>query len=284
MHIDYDTLFCHVDDFCLGFESWYRKKLLTAGTVKRNRSSHLKLSEVLTILLAYHQSGMSCFKYFYFDLMNHHRHLFVNLISYSRFISLVKRAFEPLLCMLKSLQGEITEYLFIDATPMAVCHNLRINRHRTFEGLAMRGKTSTGWFFGFKLHMLFNTKGELVRLSITPGNVDDRTPVPDMLQGIMAKLIGDKGYLSQSLFEQLLANGVTLITKIKKRMKNRLMDTRDKIMLGKRNFIETIFSSIKSLNTLIHHRHRSPINAFVQIIAGLINYQLRTDKPQIIVP
>lgn len=284
MVIDYDRLFCHVDDFCLGFESWYRKKLLTDGTIKRNRLSHLKLSEVLTIVLAYHQSGMSCFKYFYFDLSIRHRHLFTNLVSYSRFISMIKRAFEPLLCMLKSMQGKITSYLFIDATPMTVCHNLRIKRHRTFKNLAMRGKTSTGWFFGMKLHMIFNTKSELVRLHITPGNVDDRAPVMDMLQGIEAKLIADKGYLSQSLFEQLFAKGVTLITKIKKRMKNRLMDITDKMMLGKRNIIETIFSSLKCLNTFTHHRHRSPINAFVHLIAALINYQLRTDKPKIILP
>jgi hypothetical protein len=281
MFIDYDTLFYFVDNFCMSFEVWYKKQLLSEGKIKRDRCCQLKLSEVLTILLAYHQSGMACFKYFYFYVLRYHRHLFPNLVSYSRFIVLVKRSFAPLLCMLKSLQGEITEYLFIDSTPMPVCHNLRINRHRTFQGLAERGKTSTGWFYGFKLHMLFNTKGEIVRLHITPGNTDDRKPVPDMLKDIVAKLIGDKGYLSQKLFDQLFDKGVTLITKIKKRMKNRLMDITDKMMLRKRGFIETIFSSLKSLNTLIHHRHRCPINAFTHLIAGLINYQLRNDKPHI---
>lgn len=284
MSIDYDTLYCHVDDFCMGFEPWYSRQLLMDGTIKRNRPCQLKLSEIITVLLAYHQSGMSCFKYFYFDLSLYHRHLFPKLVSYSRFICLAKRAFEPLLCLFKSLQGEVSEYLFIDATPITVCHNLRISRHRTFKDLAMRGKSSTGWFFGFKLHMLFNTNGQIVRLCITPGNVDDRKPVPDMLQGITAKLIGDRGYLSQKLFEQLFDRGVTLITKIKKRMKNRLMDMTDKIMLSKRNFVETIFSSLKSLGTLTHHRHRSVINAFVHLIAGLINYQLRTDKPKITLP
>jgi len=91
------------------------------------------------------------------------------------------------------LTGEITEYLFIDSTPMAVCHNLRERKHKTFKGWAAKGKTSTGWFFGFKLYMIFNTKGAIVRLSITPGNVGDRTPVLDMMKDITAKLIGDKG-------------------------------------------------------------------------------------------
>lgn len=281
MKIDYDTLFCFVDDFCAGFEPWYKRQLLNDCSHKRNRPGHLKLSEIITILLAYHQSGMSCFKYFYLDLLQGGRELFPYLVHYARFVKLIKEAFPALLCLLKSLMGEITEYLFIDSTPMAVCHNLREKKHKVFKGWAAKGKTSTGWFFGLKIHMIFNTRGDIVRLTLTPGNINDRTPVRNMVKDITATLIGDKGYLSKNLFEDLFKNGVTLITKIKKNMKNCLMHIADKLMLMKRSFIETIFSSLKSLNTLIHHRHRSPINAFSHLIAGFINYQLRTDKPSL---
>jgi len=281
MGIDYDSLFCLVDDFCKAFEPWYRKQLISSGKAKRNRECHLSLSEVLTILIAYHQSGMSCFKYFYFNSFSFHQELFPGLVHYTRFIKLIKRAFPALVCLLKSLEGEITEYLFIDSTPMAVCHNLRERKHKTFKNLAAKGKTSTGWFVGMKLHMLFNTKGEIIRLAITSGNVNDRKPVPSMLKGITAKLIGDKGYLSKKLFEELFSQGVKLITKIKKNMKNCLMGLADKLMLMRRSFVETIFTSMKSLGTLIHHRHRSPINAFAHLIAGLINYQLKPSKPSL---
>ena len=281
MEIDYDILFCLVDDFCKGFEPWYKKQLLTDGKVKRNRDGHLTLSEILTILIAYHQSGMSCFKYFYLNHFNAHRKLFPGLVHYARFVKLIKKAFPALVCLMKSLQGEITQYLFIDSTPMAVCHNLREKKHKTFNGLAAKGKTSTGWFFGMKLHMIFNIKGEIVRLTITPGNVNDRTPVPQMVKDLTAILIGDKGYLSSKLFQELFEGGVTLITKIKKNMKNCLMNIEDKLMLLRRSFVETIFSSMKSLGTLIHRRHRCPINAFAHLFAGLINYQLRTDKPSL---
>lgn len=132
-----------------------------------------------------------------------------------------------------------------------------------------------------QIHLIFNTHGEIVRLAITPGNVNDKTPVAELVKGITAKLIGDKGDLSHKLFQQLFENGVTLITKIKKNMKNIPMDTADKLMLMKRSFIETIFSSLKSLNTLINHRHRSPINAFSHLLARLINYQIRDDKPSL---
>jgi hypothetical protein len=159
---------------------------------------------------------MACFKYFYLNFFKFHRQLFPGLVHYARFAKLIKRAFPALVCLLKSLRGEITEYLFIDSTPMAVCHNLRERKHKTFKGLVAKGKTSTGWFFGMKLHMIFNIKGEIVRLTITPGNVNDRAPVSQMVKDVTVKLIGDKGYLSKKLFQELFEGEVTLITKIKK--------------------------------------------------------------------
>ena len=276
MDIDYDELYYYTSEFSKNFEPWFRKQLIGSGEIKRYRSSRLNLSEIITILLAYHRSGTTCFKYFYFSLS---RELFPDLVHYSRFVKLVKKAFLALICMLKSLEGEVTEFLFIDSTPMAVCHNLRQRKHKVFKGIATKGKTSTGWFFGFKLHFLFNTKGEIVRLTVTSANVHDTNPVADMMQGIKAKLIGDKGYISKKLFSKLFEHGSILITKIKKNMKNILMDMSDKMMLMKRSFVETIFSSMKSLNTLIHHRHRCPTNAFAHLFAGLIVYQIRDDKP-----
>jgi len=281
MNVDYDTLYCAVDDFCKGFEPWYRQQLIGDGSNRRNRKGNLTLSENLTILIAYHQSGMACFKFFYMELLQTKRSLFPRLVHYSRFIKNIALAFPVLACLLKSLMGKATEYMFIDSTPMPVCHTLRERRHKVFKELAAKGKTSTGWFFGFKLHMIFNTLGDIVRLTITPGNVNDRAPVRDMAKGILGKLIGDKGYISKKLFEDLFSGGVHLITRIKKNMKNCLMDVTDKLMLMRRFFIETIFSSLKSVNTLIHTRHRNPLNAFVHLIAGLVNYQLRTDKPSL---
>jgi hypothetical protein len=241
----------------------------------------MSLSEIMTILIAYHKSGMSCFKYFYLNLLKNKDRLFSYLVHYDRFVSLIKHAFPALVCFLKTLEGTITEYMFIDATPMPVCHNLRERRHKVFKGLAKKGKTSTGWFFGFKLHFILNTFGEIVSMSVTGGNVNDRSPVMDLVKGITGKLIGDKGYISKTLSTELFEQKVTLITKIKKNMKNILMDMTDKMMLMKRCFIETVFSSIKSLNILIHSRHRSPINAFTHLFAGLINYQIRDDKPSL---
>ena len=118
-------------------------------------------------------------------------------------------------------------------------------------------------------------------MQITGGNVNDRSPVMNLMRDISAKLIGDKGYISKKLSAELFEQKAILITKITKKMKNCLMDITDKMMLMKRSFIETIFSSIKLLGTLVHHRHRSPVNAFTHLFAGLISYQIRTDKPSL---
>lgn len=276
--IDYIKIYSEVDDFCKGFEESYRKQLVCEGKAKRNRLMQMKLSEIITIMISYHASGMACFKHYYFYLKSERKDLFSTMVHYDSFMRYIKAAFPCLLRMFKVMEGGVTEYMFIDATPMAVCHNLREKSHKVFKGLAAKGKTSTGWFFGFKIHMLFNSHGEIARLAITPGNTDDRTPVPNMMKDIACRLIGDKGYLSKKLFNSLFENGTTLITKIKKNMKNCLMHTKDKLMLKKRFLVETIFSSMKCLKTLVHSRHRCPINAFSHLFAALINYQFRPDK------
>jgi hypothetical protein len=72
------------------------------------------------------------------------------------------------------------------------------------------------WFYGFKLHLVINDEGELLGVKITAGNVDDRDPVPELARALFGKLFGDRGYISQALFEQLWEQGVQLITKLRK--------------------------------------------------------------------
>jgi len=134
-----------------------------------------------------------------------------------------------------------------------------------FAGLAQRGKTSTGWFFGFKLHLIFNDRGELLNLMLTPGNVDDRKPVPKMVRKLLGKLFGDKGYISQTLRDELLRTfNVELVTGVRSNMKNTLMPLMDKLLLRKRAIIETIIDQLKNISQIEHSRHRSPINFISQ--------------------
>ncbi|HQJ83038.1 MAG TPA: transposase [Bacteroidales bacterium] len=108
---------------------------------------------------------------------------------------------------------------------MKACHIKRAHSHKVLKGLAAKGQSSIGWFFGLKLHFIINDKGEIPDFVLTPGNVDDRYPLlgSNLLQKIYGKLYGDKGYISKSLFEKLFVDGIHLITKLRKNMKNSLM-------------------------------------------------------------
>jgi len=161
---------------------------------------------------------------------------------------------------------------------LKVCHNRRIHSHRVFEGYARRGKTSVDWFYGFKLHLVINDCGELLCVRLTPGNVDDRRPIPEMVEKLFGKLFGDKGYISQPLFEMLYEDGVQLVTKLKTNMKNRLVSMFDRVMLRKRSNIESVVDQLKNISQIEHSRHRSVANCFINLLAGLIAYTWREKR------
>ncbi len=185
--------------------------------------------------------------------------------------------------MLKWLceQSKMTGISYIDATSIAVCHPKRISRNKVFKGLAKLGKTTYGWFLGFKLHMVINEKGEIQGVTMTKGNVDDRKPVPKLTEKLTGLLFGDKGYIKKELFAKLFDRGIKLVTKVKKGMKNTLMLLEEKIFLRKRSIIETVFGYLKNRLDLEHSRHRSPINFLVHIFSTLVSYSMKPKKPSI---
>jgi hypothetical protein len=276
-------LFVSVDDFCQVFIPFWERKLLQDGSKKRHRAGQLSVSEMMTIIIHFHQSHYRDFKTYYTDhVCQHLRKEFPHLVSYERFVILMPSVLGPLCAYLKSLYGCCHGISFIDSTALAVCDNHRIHNHKVFAGVAQRGKGSMGWFYGLKLHLVVNDCGELLACQITPGNVDDREPVPALSRHLFGKLIADRGYISQALFEQLLETfGVQLITRIRKNMKNRLMPLMDKLLLRKRAIIESIVDQLKNISQIEHTRHRSPINCFINIIAGLIAYCRQPKKPSL---
>jgi Transposase DDE domain len=279
--ISLEELFCSVDDFCQVFEPAWERQLLGNGLQMRKRTGSLSLSESMTIQIAFHQSSYRNFKTFYIEKVRAHwRPQFPGLVSYNRFVELVPSTLVPLCAYLRSCFGRCTGLSFMDSTSLKVCHNRRISQHKVFQGLASRGKTSVDWFFGLKLHLVVNDRGELLNFMVTPGNVDDRKPVPKLLQELFGRVFADKGYISQQLAQQLLETaGVQLITKLKRNMKQKLMPLGDRLMLRKRSIIETIIDQLKNISQIEHSRHRSPVNCFVNILCGLIAYCHQPKKP-----
>jgi transposase len=283
MFEDITELFCFIDDFCNAIQKEIAKNSISSSGApkKPTRAPALAASEILTILILYQRSDIRNFKAFYTKHMRQYKEEFPKMPTYERFVELQKRVFILMLLLFMSLRKECEKIGYIDSTPIKVCHNKRIFNHKVFKGLAARGKSTMGWFFGFKLHLAVNLQGEIINAMLTSGNCDDRVPVEQLLMKFQGTIFGDKGYISKDLFQKLYERGIKLITGIKKGMKNILMDFRDKILLRKRSLIETVFGFLKRTREVEHTRHRSVINAFTHILSTLVGYQLTDDKPQI---
>ena len=279
-------IYCMADDFCKEFSIQQGKYMVEDTSHKhRNKPNRMNDAEIMVILILFHSGGFRCFKHYYLEYVcKHLTHLFPQRVSYNRFVEQEKEVLLSLTIFIKQvLLGECTGISFVDSTPLRVCRNQRILIHKTFEGLAERGKCSMGWFFGFKLHLIINDKGEILNFMFTPGNVDDREPLKQsrFVKNVKGKLCGDKGYIGQALFENLFMNGIQLITKVKNNMRNSLMSIADKIILRKRALIETVNDELKNIAQIEHSRHRSFDNFIANALSAIAAYCFFEKKPAI---
>jgi hypothetical protein len=283
MKKDITEIFCSIDDFCNAADAFEKTRKI--GRERRpTRIPGLAVSECMTIMFLYQISPCKNFKFFYNSYLQLYRPEFPELVSYQRFTALIPRTSAYFAALMMALLVKTDDVHFIDATSIPVCHNKRIRAHKVFEGLAKRGKTSMGWFFGFKLHLVINRVGQIAGFKLTHGNCDDRDPVEGIVKSLTGLLIGDKGYISAELFNTLFEKGLKLITGIKKNMKNKLMELHEKVLLRKRSISETVFDYLKNKMEISHTRHRSPINAFTHILSTLVAYSLNPRKPKISMP
>jgi hypothetical protein len=217
--MDIVAVFCDIDDFCRSLLTAKFPALPSGSAPCPGRANSLSLSEVLTLLVWFHVSHYRTFKHFYLgSVLPGKRAEFPGLPSYTRFVELIPQTLLPLCAYLQTRKGQPTGIQFIDSLPIRVCHNRRLPSHQVFAGLAQRGKGSMGWFYGFKLHLVINDRGEVLGLTLTPGNTDDRRPVAKLVRQLWGKLFGDRGYIGQELFEQLWTEGLELITKLKRKL------------------------------------------------------------------
>ena len=281
--LDVTAIFCEIDDFCEQFEqAWSQQPQLPSMPGEKRRRSRMRLSEVMTIVIAFHGSGARTFKDFYtLTVLPYWGKAFPNLVSYNRFVELMPWCLMLMCCFLNRRKGEMTGIAFVDSTPLVVCHPARAHAHKVFKHQVAWGKSSTGWKFGFKLHLIINERGELLAFKLTPANVDDRKPVPEMAQDLVGQLFGDRGYLSQKLFEQLYEQGLQLVTKPRKNMKQKLIKLMDKILLRKRAVIKSVNDQLKNFCQIEHSRHRSCWNFLLNLAAGLVAYTYLPKLPSL---
>jgi hypothetical protein len=278
------VMYCDIDDFCKAFEEYWHSHLITDGK-PIIRQCTMSLSEIMTIAVFFHLSECRHFKGYYKRLIcGQMKDCFPKRLSYNRFVEVMQVAVVPLtVYMMKGRVGKCSGVSFGDSTSLSVCKNKRIKRNKVFKGIAEIGKTTVGWFYGFKLHLTINDKGEILSFCITPGNVDDRNQevISRLTKEMYGKLFADKGYISQKLFDTLWKKNIHLVTGIKKNMKNCLMNMTDKILLRKRSIIETVNDFLKNICHIEHSRHRSPVNFLVNLVSGLVAYSFLPKKPSL---
>lgn len=280
-------IFVKADDFCNVFKHEFanRHLLISSDREKRNRKAGLCDSETITLLIAFHHGQFRNFKHFYMYYVSVHlQDDFPGLVSYNRFIELSHRnAIVFMLFIQYCCMGKCTGISFIDSTILRACHNKRIKRNKTFKDIAEVGKSTMGWFFGFKLHLIINDKGEILSFYLTKGNVDDRNTktITEMTKELFGKLFGDKGYISKVLSDLLWGNGIQLITAVRKNMKSKALSNEEKLLLRKRSVIETVNDELKNICQVEHTRHRSISGFLLNIMGAIAAYSFFPKKPSI---
>lgn len=279
-------LFICLDDFCITLEEW--KSFQPQFQHSVTNQPLMSDSEMLTILVFYQFSGYKCFQYYYQQHVSLSlRSYFPELVSYERFVALIPRLLPGLYVFLKwrTLLSIRTGWYIIDSKPLAVCHNRRIHSHKVFDGQATRGKSSMGWFYGFKVHLIINQQGEIINFIFTPGNVADNNQgvLKHLFAGLKGKCFADKGYMTV-LFEEFYQQGFQLITKVRSNMKNKLLLLEDKLKLRKRAVVESVNDILTSVFDLEHTRHRSAVNAMAHMLAALTAYCFYDGKPSVFLP
>ena len=280
-------IFYLCDDFSKEFDKSFKKHILQSdnGKKTRNKPGKLSHSEVMTILISFHLGGYRNLKHYYlFYVSQHLNKEFPKLVSCNRFVELQQQVALPLVLFLKLCRmGECTGISFVDSTTLKACHIKREKQNKVFSGIATKGKSTTGWFFGFKLHIIINDKGEILSFVITQGNVDDREPLnsDSFIKSVFGKLYADRGYISQTLRDILFVDGIHLVTKLRNNMKGGEIPLQDKINLRKRAVIESVNDELKNICQIEHTRHRSFTNFITNLIAGLLAYSFLPKKPSI---
>jgi hypothetical protein len=149
-------------------------------------------------LIAFHQSHNRDFNAYYLDqVLKSWRSEFSSLVIYTRFVEYIRSTLVTLIVYLRTCGlGDCKGISFIDSTSLDVCLDQRIHSHKVFAGLATRGQTSIGWFFGYKLRLGGNDRGEILQFCITLGNVDNRKRVQGLTNGCTVSYLAIKAHLA----------------------------------------------------------------------------------------
>ena len=276
------NIYCHIDDYYILNKKEIIQAIKKHSKIVRYRESRLSIPEIISILIYFHKHRTKDFRNFYNGfVLKYLKEYFPNLLSYTRFMQIKNKVIAPLVKVLGANNSKKTGIYFIDSSPLKVCHIKRAKRHKTFDEVASYGKSSMGFYKGFKIHLIINEIGEIINYRITKSNVDDRKVAYDLARNISGKLYADKGYISRDLVKKLAYNDLELIHNVRSNMNDIYIADIDKLMLKKRFIIETVFGKIKQSTDIENSRHRSLNGFIITVLTSLISYNFEIRKPSV---
>ena len=176
-----------------------------------------------------------------------------------------------------------TGIYYVDSSRLEACHPKRVHQNKVMKGIAGWGKSSMGWFYGFKYHLVVNNLGEIMNVYLSSGNkADNNVKILFYLtNNLSGALFGDRGYLLNEEKKAFIQknNKLCIFTKRRKNMKKKDFPLQAKLWLAKRGIVESVINIHKSSCDIWHTRHRSPVNAFAHFIAGICAYSFFQRKP-----
>jgi hypothetical protein len=275
------TLYCIIDDFINTLvKTDDGHKMLSEWKAKRGPQRRLSLSEVLTLNILRFSFHVNDLKAFVRLSNSAYKSYFPQLTNYENFLKATNRSFPFFVLLLKYLL-ELNRLVskdgvyFFDSTALSVCYNWNIATHKVTKDFAARGKTSKGWFFGFKLHGACDSKGNLVSLRFSPGNEHDSRHAEYLTEGLGGLFVGDAGYLlKQEVFQRLFEKHKRILAASRKNMK-RLMTQEQGIMLSKRSAIETVWGVLQERYGLVYHLARNMTGLFRHYCCSLVSFLMQ---------
>jgi hypothetical protein len=266
-------LFIFVDDFFKAYskalEQYVKENSYELPSKHKYESKSLSLSEIMTILISFHLSDFKTLKAYYKFLKIYHKKEFPNLCSYNRFFERQCETFYPFKVLFECISGECDGLSYIDATCLPVCHIKREKFCKMFKKIAKKSKSTMGWYYGFKMHLITNKYGHPISFEITQSTVDDRKVPDTIFAKIFGKLYGDRGYISEKFKDNLKRKGINLITALRINMKPKLITEEDNKNLKNRGIIESCFNVLKNILSMQHTRHRSGKNYVINLISSM---------------
>ena len=257
------TLYCIVDDFINKIlETSVGKKNLALYYGRRGPRRRMSIADVVTLNLVRIFDRTGDLKTFHKNAQVYYATYFPNLTNYENFLKATNRSIGFIMAFVQyqlylNRMNCTEDVFYVDSTPITVCENRYIPSHRVTKGFASRGKSTKGWFFGFKLQGICTADGTLVKLSFRPGREHDSRAFVDITEGLEGTFVTDAGYLlKESELKKMFDSGRKPCTATRKNMK-RMLTEEQFLLLSKRNRIENVWSVMKLNYNLIYHRARS---------------------------